>query len=144
MTISRLRLFACILLVAMVFNIFRYQIPQVEYRLFKGYIAKNLCVKKDIPGNCCQGKCFVEKQIKIADETSGDNDNTPKSHNDKKAPNKEIKDFLCSHILTPKLDEEEFLYPVHSGAVKLQGHASAVFVPPKTIFLNRIPGFWRV
>ena len=139
---SKYRHIAFFLLAVMVFNILKYQLPNIEYRFFKGYIAKNLCVKKDIPGNCCQGKCFVKKQIKIADETSGDNDNTPKNHNDRKAPNKEIKDFLCSHILTPKPDEEGFLYPVHSGAVKLQGHASAVFVPPKTKFLTQVPGFW--
>jgi hypothetical protein len=126
----------------MIFNILKYQIPQIEYSFFKGYIAKNLCVKKDVPDNCCQGKCFVEKQIKIADETNGDTETKQNTHNNKKTPNKEIKDFLCSHILTPKPVEEKILRPVHVGAVKLQGHASAVFVPPKAKSLTPIPGFW--
>lgn len=27
------------------------------------YIAKNLCVKRSEKNNCCQGKCYLEKQI---------------------------------------------------------------------------------
>ena len=62
------RFFSITLLVAMAFSIGRYQMPYIEYQLFKGYIAKNLCVKKEIKGNCCQGKCFLKKQIKLTDE----------------------------------------------------------------------------
>ena len=32
--------------------------------LFKEYIAENLCEKKDEPESCCEGKCFMEKQVK--------------------------------------------------------------------------------
>lgn len=81
----RQRFFAIPLLLIMVLNIGRYQLPCIEYNLFKDYIAKNLCVKKEIKGNCCQGKCFVEKQLK----TTNDNDQTTQSTNDnntKKTP----------------------------------------------------------
>ncbi|KAA6300481.1 MAG: hypothetical protein EZS26_003371 [Candidatus Ordinivivax streblomastigis] len=52
----------------MVLNIMRYQLPYIEYDLFKNYIAENLCVKKDVPDNNCQGHCFLEKQINRASE----------------------------------------------------------------------------
>jgi len=38
-----------------------------EYQVNKNYIAKNLCVKKDVVNNCCQGKCFVEKEMASAE-----------------------------------------------------------------------------
>ena len=74
------RIFAFILLFVMVFNIFRYQIPYIQYNLFKDYIAKNLCVNRDKKDNYCQGKCFLKKQIKATDE----NNNASENNNNKK------------------------------------------------------------
>lgn len=64
----RNRLFSFILLVAIFLNIAKYQIPVLEYSLFKSYIARNLCIKKDVKGNCCQGKCFLKKQLNNVQE----------------------------------------------------------------------------
>ncbi len=52
-------------------------LPWIEYALFKRYIIENLCVNRDKPDSCCQGKCFLQKQIK---EVSGN------EKNDKEAP----------------------------------------------------------
>jgi hypothetical protein len=60
----------------MVLNICKYQFPYIEYNLFNDYIVKNLCVKRNEVNNCCQGKCFLEKQINIVGETE-DNANNP-------------------------------------------------------------------
>lgn len=38
-------------------------LPYLQYFIFKNYIAKNLCIEKDIPDSCCQGKCFLEKKV---------------------------------------------------------------------------------
>lgn len=35
----------------------------VNFELNRNYIAKNLCVKKEDPHNCCKGKCYLKKQI---------------------------------------------------------------------------------
>jgi hypothetical protein len=53
----------------MVLNICKYQLPYIEYNLFNDYIVENLCVEKNEINNCCQGKCFLEKQINRIEET---------------------------------------------------------------------------
>jgi hypothetical protein len=59
----------------MVLNIGKYQVPYIEYGLFKDYIAENLCVKKNEVINCCQGKCFLEKRIDQVNESDSDTGN---------------------------------------------------------------------
>lgn len=127
--------YAFTLLFIMVINICRYQIPFIQYYLFKNYIAKNLCVKKDIANNCCHGKCFLEKQLKVASETNPDNEHNKPAQNQKKnISNEENNEFLNSHShisITP-IDETK-LQLVNRDATTLQGYASAIYVPPKTI-----------
>lgn len=40
----------------------------INYQVNKEYIAQNLCVNKDEPESCCEGKCHLEKELKKADE----------------------------------------------------------------------------
>jgi len=126
------RIFAFVLLYVMVFNISRYQIPQIEYSLFKSYIAKNLCVKKEIKGNCCQGKCFLRKQMKMTDENS--NGNTTNTNN-KKHQIIEVIEFVGASIavLIPT-EQTQRLYSCSESA-KISRFASDVFVPPKQFSL---------
>lgn len=123
------RIFAFMLLLMMVFNICRYQIPEIEYALFKGYIAKNLCEKKEIKGNCCQGKCFMRKQIKMTDENS--NGNTTNTNN-KKHQIIEVIEFVGANIavLIPT-EQTQRLYS-YSESTRTSRFASDVFVPPQT------------
>ena len=39
-----------------------------RYEIQKDFIAKNLCEKKAIKKNTCQGKCHLKKQLAKADE----------------------------------------------------------------------------
>ena len=32
------------------------------YEMEKEYVIEQLCINKDVPGSCCKGKCFIEKQ----------------------------------------------------------------------------------
>lgn len=34
-----------------------------NFELNRDYIAKNICVKKDIPDNSCKGSCHLKKQL---------------------------------------------------------------------------------
>jgi len=123
------RIFASALLFVMIFNICRYQIPQIEYSLFKSYIAKNLCIKKDIKGNCCQGKCFMKKQMKMTDDNStGNTTNT----NNKKNQIIEVIEFVGASIavLIPN-EQTQRLYSC-SESTEISRFASDVFVPPKS------------
>ena len=40
----------------------------LSFQLNQKEIAKSLCVKKNIQGNTCQGKCYLKKQLKKAEE----------------------------------------------------------------------------
>jgi len=131
------RVISYLLLVVMVLNMFKYQLPYLQYTVFKSYISKNLCVKRNEEHNCCQGKCYLNNQIKMIEET-GRESGSNKADNKKLQNNKEDKEFLCSHILTPKPVEVKLFQPVNLKAVILQGHALAVFVPPKIRFCNSI------
>jgi hypothetical protein len=35
----------------------------IKFELNQEYIAKNLCIKKEVPGNCCQGNCQLTKDL---------------------------------------------------------------------------------
>jgi hypothetical protein len=89
--------------------------------------VKNLCVNKDKKYNCCQGKCFLEKQIKLVNENSSNNEN----NNSKKTQNQEIKEFLRSHVLIIRPAEMISFLLVNTEATILQGFASTIYVPPK-------------
>ena len=123
----RYRVFAIALLVMMVLNIFRYEIPYLQYDIFKDYIAKNLCVNKDKKDNCCQGKCFLNKQIKLTNENNTANEN----NNSKKLLNSEVKEFLSSHIIIPKPAEKTLSPKCIIEIFIISKIASSVFVPPK-------------
>ena len=123
----RYRVFAIALLVMMVLNIFRYEIPYLQYDIFKDYIAKNLCVNKDKKDNCCQGKCFLNKQIKLTNENNTANEN----NNSKKLLNSEVKEFLSSHIIIPKPAEKTLSPKCIIEIFIISKFAFAIFVPPK-------------
>ena len=123
----RYRVFAIALLVMMVLNIFRYEIPYIQYDIFKDYIAKNLCVNKDKKDNCCQGKCFLNKQIKLENENNTANEN----NNSKKLLNNEVKEFISSHINIPKPIEETLSPQLFREIFIISKIAFAIFVPPK-------------
>ncbi|HOS48425.1 MAG TPA: hypothetical protein PLG57_07290 [Bacteroidia bacterium] len=40
----------------------------IDFELNRDYFAKELCVKKDIPDNCCKGSCALKKELKQEDE----------------------------------------------------------------------------
>ncbi len=95
------RTFALIQLFVLVLYLIRPIIPYVEYSINKAYIVKNLCVNKEVPNSCCDGKCYLEKQVKKSADTE---DKTEKNTN-QKVQNKEVKDFLNAHITLPKATE---------------------------------------
>lgn len=51
--------------------------PYIEYFTFKDFIAKNLCIEKDVPNSCCKGKCYLEERIKESNENPTKKDHLP-------------------------------------------------------------------
>ena len=39
----------------------------LSFALNRSYIAQNLCEKKDVPGNTCQGCCLLRKELQNED-----------------------------------------------------------------------------
>jgi len=124
--------FAILLLFIMVLNIGRYQLPYIEYSLFKGYIAKNLCVKKEIKGNCCQGKCFVEKQLKTTNENDQATENT-NSTNTKKTTSVPVLEFVLFNSTTLNINKITKLQLFWSETILIASYVSDFFVPPKQV-----------
>ena len=121
------RIFAFTLLIVMVFTIGKYQMPYIQYNLFKDYIAKNLCVDREMKDNCCQGKCFLKKQIKATDE----NNNAGENNNNIKIQKTEGEDFLCPSVSIPDPIEIGLLSIAVTVKVKTLRFTNVIFVPPK-------------
>lgn len=62
------------------------------YELNKNYVADVLCINKDKPELHCNGKCYLNKQLKKADNTESNKDQPPVS---KKI---EITEFLVNNL----------------------------------------------
>lgn len=126
----RYQIYSITLLVILIFNIFRFEIPYIEYAIFKPYIAKKLCVNKDKPKSCCEGKCFREKQLKQVNSTR-ENESTNSTNSTKIPQTKETKEFLQTRTLLPPVTELSFNHPIQPETVIETRHVSAIFVPPQ-------------
>jgi hypothetical protein len=51
-------------------------LPFIEYYTFREYIAENLCINRNNPKSCCEGKCYLEKRVK-----ENNTDDTQEKHN---------------------------------------------------------------
>lgn len=50
----------------------------VNFQLNRKYIAKNLCIKKDIVNNDCEGKCCLKESLNKAEKSENSNPKFPK------------------------------------------------------------------
>jgi len=51
------------LLIAVAGSTFNKAIILLDYNLNKNFIATSLCENRDKPKCCCQGKCYLKKQL---------------------------------------------------------------------------------
>jgi len=122
------RVYTYILLSVLIFYIFRPIIPYIEYAVNKDYIAKNLCINRDKPQNCCEGKCYLEKQIKnSAETTTGANE----KNSNEKAQNEDVKEFIGSHVTLPKVFETNITLQIKQGSFVSTLIVIFIFVPPR-------------
>ena len=126
----RYRFYASLLLVVLIFNIFRFQIPYIQYLVFEKYIAEELCVKRAIPGNCCQGKCFRDKKVSAINATH-ESENTKENQSGKKSQIKEVKEYLSIHTFIPTIAEHSIKLFLNSSATIFSRTMAAIFIPPQ-------------
>ena len=96
----------------------------LNFSVNKKYIAKNLCVKKDVKNNCCQGKCHLKKQL-----NEEENDTKKSSSNNLKEKSEELfaeKEFNF-YFNNNKIFSLEF--PLKSNAVAFL-LSTNIFHPP--------------
>jgi hypothetical protein len=110
----------------MVLNIGKYQLPYLEYSLFKGYIVENLCVQRNEAGNDCQGKCHLEKQIKSVTETDEPSDN-PAGQRQMKV---QTDDYVAAYDISQEANSSAALQPAVFGDVRIIETGRDVPAPP--------------
>ena len=109
------------------FYLIRPVLPFIEYSIDKEYIAKNICIKKNIPGNCCQGKCYLLEQIKKNSEPLNSNTGSTK----KNVPDQKVEEHLPSPgIFYNPFEKVSILITNYSFRI-IDSFLSSFFVPPK-------------
>jgi hypothetical protein len=105
-------------------------LPYVEYAVNKSYIVQYLCENRDKPRLKCDGKCYLAKQLKVAQSTSDE----PAEE----TPSVDLREYPYALMeVIPSLDYH------NEGAVQsdlphnpniTEGAKTAIFRPP--IFLS--------
>jgi hypothetical protein len=60
---------AVILLFGLLTQMFSKELSLIEYSFNKEFISSELCVKKNVPDNDCQGKCHLKRELSRDDDT---------------------------------------------------------------------------
>ena len=115
-------------MIIMVFFILRPMMPYIQYAVFKDYIVKNLCEQKDEPKSCCQGSCYLEKQLKKSADTS----DTSNTNTTKKISTKDIKEFLIEQVSIPKATVKCITHASYTETGLAFQMIKAIFVPPRS------------
>lgn len=113
-------------LMVMVLMISKPIFPLVEYAVFKKNIAANLCEKKNVPNNCCKGKCYLEKQL--AKSTDTDNKENRRSS---KTNKHDIKDFIVHFTPEVFLNVSQMLYACYALPINENLLTGSIFNPPE-------------
>ena len=56
-------------IVSLLIQTFSKQFVVLQFQINQSEIAKTLCVKKEVEGNTCQGKCHLKKELNKLDST---------------------------------------------------------------------------
>jgi hypothetical protein len=123
----RSKTYSVICLSILMFYLIRPVLPFIEYAINKDYIAKNLCINKDKPQNCCQGKCYLGEQLKKNADTQDSNT----GNNKKTLPSQRVEDHMPSKGIVSITVESKIIL-VTSYAIRIiDSFLPLFFVPPK-------------
>jgi len=68
----------CILLICLVAATFSNWLVIASFNINQTYIAKQLCVNRNIPGSNCNGHCYLSKKLDSQEKPDGTNSTTSK------------------------------------------------------------------
>ena len=121
------RIYAYIHLVILIFYLLRPAMPYIEYAVNKDYIANHLCINRFDPLNCCEGKCYLEKQIKNSIDINDSKDN----NTNKKVQNVDVNEFLITYVTNSNIFEANITYSINQKTQFSSRYVSAIFIPPQ-------------
>lgn len=125
------RIYSIFFLAVLISYVLRPVMPFIEYALNKDYIAKNLCINRNKPKSCCQGKCHLKKQLAKSDESN----DTAKNQSSQKQQRTQIDEFLKTQLcIEGDFDAVAKSYPVFIQPQVPVRFTSAIFVPPQLQF----------
>jgi hypothetical protein len=116
--------FFCLLI--MTCYILRPVFPFIDYMINKEYIAKHLCIKKNVPENSCHGECYLHKQL----QKSQDEYPTDKNSNKEKIQNNKVDDHLIAKEINVPHGEIKIRLIYLFKIQLFISHPNEVFVPP--------------
>lgn len=103
----------------------------VQFYLCQAYISKTLCENKDKPDKCCEGKCYLKKQL---DKEESREQAVPNVLKDKS----ETIFISTQYIFTPfPLENKHLSFCVHNSSELCEGIRVRVFNPPQFFMVNR-------
>jgi len=121
--------YSIFLLVILTGYILRPILPFVEYALNKDYIVRNLCINRDNPKSCCQGKCHLKKQLAKSDNTN----ESESTDSNKKIQNQENIEFLSIQLRRFIPFEIKLHFQEFAESFIPENFTSPIFVPPRFI-----------
>jgi hypothetical protein len=117
--------FASILLIISVLTFqFSELLVYVSFKINQDYIAKNLCIEKDVADSTCKGCCHLKKKV---NEQQKRKDRLPLNESEKQNIN------FYAHVsnLSVALNGEQVEYSVKNQSEYFQIFCSEIFHPPK-------------
>jgi len=104
----------------------------IYWKANQAYITETLCENKDKPQLHCNGKCYLNKQLKKADDTESDNKSIPNAILKLKSVDLFV---LQNHNWSfgSYLFSSDKSTPIYSSLNLLTGYQNSLFQPPKFI-----------
>ncbi len=120
------RVVAICLIIASVSANFSRFIVCAGFEINRNYIAKELCENKSRPWMNCNGRCYLMKKLKQAEEKE-----KKQEQEDKRSQYQDALPAMSAKLLSvPKTAAKRKTYPL-TRVPGISGRASSIFQPPK-------------
>jgi len=95
------------------------------YYVNQSYIAAAFCENKSNPQMHCNGKCYLKKQLKRADETEKSQNPLPSQRE-----STEAQPFICGESVVQGIPSAPVSFYANSVSRLISGFSTSVFHPP--------------
>lgn len=101
----------------------------VDFSVHQDFIAKVLCINKDVPGSTCNGKCHLKKQLKKTEEDKHNKTASILKENSPSSFYLPMDVFRCEQQATA---QNEVNFPLRSS-FKQSLFLDSLFRPPQNV-----------